>query len=175
VGPFSCLAHWQSFGLRDKHWRNGRMQRNMSTEPERQTAPEVGSESQPEAAAKKLFLPSFRAAIVLALLAMVSVGVALFFRYSIIQNTPIGLACDAGELSLTCKVRLAVILMFVQGAFGWVAMIAAGVQLWKPNIVAFGTGLIFALLGLVLYNTRASALAVALLLLSLARPSAERC
>ena len=61
--------------------------------------------------------------------------------------------------------------MFVQGAFGWVAMIAAGVQLWRPNIVAFGTGLVFALLGLVLYNTRASALAVALLVLSLARPA----
>ena len=60
--------------------------------------------------------------------------------------------------------------MFVQGAFGWVALIAAGVQLWRPNVVAFATGLVFALLGLVLYNTRASALAVALLVLSLARP-----
>jgi hypothetical protein len=72
---------------------------------------------------------------------------------------------------LTCKLRLAVISMFVQDCFGWVAMIAAGVQLWRPNIVAFGTGLIFALMGLVLYNTRASALAIALLVLSLARPS----
>ena len=64
--------------------------------------------------------------------------------------------------------------MFVQGAFGWVALIAAGVQLWRPNVVAFGTGLVFALLGLVLYNTRASALAVALLVLSLARPCPKR-
>jgi hypothetical protein len=39
--------------------------------------------------------------------------------------------------------------------------------------VAFGAGLVFALLGLVLYNTRASALAVALLVLSLARPEAR--
>ena len=56
------------------------------------------------------------------------------------------------------------------GRFGWVALIAAGVQLWRPHVVAFATGLVFALLGLVLYNTRASALAIALLVLSLARP-----
>ena len=55
----------------------------------------------------------------------------------------------------------------------YVAMIAAGVQVWRPNIVAFGTGLMFALMGLVLYNTRASALAIALLVLSLARPAAK--
>jgi hypothetical protein len=60
--------------------------------------------------------------------------------------------------------------MFVRGAFGWVALIASCVQLWRPNVVAFGTGLVFALFGLVLYNTRVSALAVALLVLSLARP-----
>ena len=64
--------------------------------------------------------------------------------------------------------------MFVQGAFGGVALIASGVQLCRPNVVAFGTGLVFALFGLVLYNTRVSALAVALLVLSLARPWSGR-
>jgi hypothetical protein len=123
-----------------------------------------------QAAQTKLFLPSRREAAILAVLGLAALSTALFLRYSIIQNAGIGVACEAGEESLTCKARLAVILMFVQGSFGWVAMIAAGVQLWKPNIVAFGTGLVFALLGLVLYNTRVSALAVALLVLSLARP-----
>ena len=123
-----------------------------------------------QAAQTKLFLPSRRAAAVLAVLGLAALSTALFLRYSMIQNAGLGVACEAGAVSLTCKARLAVILMFVQGSFGWVAMIAAGVQLWKPNIVAFGTGLVFALLGLVLYNTRVSALAVALLVLSLARP-----
>lgn len=107
----------------------------------------------------------------LAALGVVALGMALYLRYFIIQNSAIGVACEAGAVGFTCKLRLAVILMFVQDCFGWVAMIAAGVQLWRPNIVAFGTGLIFALMGLVLYNTRASALAIALLVLSLARPS----
>ncbi|HZP09878.1 hypothetical protein [Methyloceanibacter sp.] len=119
-------------------------------------------------------MPSRRTVIVLAALGVVSLATALFLRYGIIQNTPIGLACEAGEESLTCKVRLAVILMFIQDCFGWTALIAAGVQLWRPNSVALGVGLVFALLGLVLYNTRASALAVTLLVLSFARPAAVR-
>ena len=127
--------------------------------------------SAPDAQAPpKPFLPSKRASAALTILGLTALGAALCLRYAIIQNSVIGIACEAGEQSLTCQVRLAVILMFVRGAFGWVALIAAGVQLWRPNVVAFGTGLVFALLGLVLYNTRVSAQAIALLVLSLARP-----
>jgi len=130
--------------------------------------------SAPDAKAPpKLFLPSKRALAALVILGLTALGAALYLRYAIIQNSAIGVACEAGEVSLTCQVRLAVILMFVRGAFGWVALIASGLQLWRPNIVAFGTGLVFALLGLVLYNTRVSSLAIALLVLSLARPSRE--
>lgn len=129
--------------------------------------------SKPDAAAPKLFLPSRRAAVILTVLGLAALGIALYLRYVVIQNSGIGIACEAGEQSLTCKVRLAVILMFARDGFGWVAVIASGVQLWRPNVAAFGTGLVFALLGLVLYNTRASALAVALLVLSLARPAPE--
>jgi hypothetical protein len=127
--------------------------------------------TQAQPADRKLFLPSMRAAAVIAVLGIAALGGALYLRYFIIQNSGIGVACEAGEESLTCKVRLAAILMFVRGAFGWAAMIAAGVQLWRPNVATFGVGIIFALLGLVLYNTRVSALAAALLVLSLARPS----
>jgi len=127
-----------------------------------------------QAPAAKLFRPSKRAALLFAILGLAAVSTALFLRYGIIQNTPIGLACEAGEDSLTCKVRLAVILMFIQDCFGWTALIAAGVQLWRPNSVALGVGLVFALLGLVLYNTRASALAITLLVLSFARPAPAR-
>ena len=119
----------------------------------------------------KPFLPSRRASAALAALGLAALGTALYLRYSIIQNSAIGTACEAGEQSFTCELRLAVIVLFGQGALGGVALIASGVQLCRPNVLAFGTGLVFALLGLVLYNTRISALAVALLVLSLARPS----
>jgi hypothetical protein len=121
----------------------------------------------------KLFLPSKRALAALTILGLAALGAALYLRYAVIQNSAIGIACEAGEESLTCTVRLAAILMFVRGAFGWVALLASGVQLCRPNVAAFGIGLVFALLGLVLYNTRVSALAVALLVLSLARPWRE--
>jgi hypothetical protein len=126
------------------------------------------------AASRRLFLPSKRTTIILTLLGVAALGTALFLRYGIIQNTPIGLACEASENSFTCKLRLAVILMFIQDCFGWTAMIAAGVQLWRPNSVALGVGIVFGLLGLVLYNTRASALAITLLVLSFARPAPAR-
>ena len=98
----------------------------------------------------KLFLPSPRAAIMLAVLGASALGAALFFRYGIIQNTPLGLACEAGEGGFVCAVRLAVILMFTRSLFGWVALIAACIQLWRPNVIVFGIGLVFALMGLVL-------------------------
>jgi hypothetical protein len=123
----------------------------------------------PAVLSPKLFLPSKRCALTLALIGLVALGLALFLRYGLIQNTPIGLACEAGEASLTCTVRLAVILLFVRGVFGWTALAAAVVQLIRPNRIALGIGLAAAALGLVLYNLRLSGLAVALLVLSLAR------
>jgi hypothetical protein len=124
----------------------------------------------------RLFLPAPQGTLVVCALVLAALGLALWLRYGIIQNTPIGLACDAGEESFTCKIRLATILLFARNAIGVTALIAAIVQLARPNTVAFGTGLVFAAAGLVLYNTRLSALAVALLALSLARavPSSRR-
>ena len=113
--------------------------------------------------------PSPRALLILVPLTVAAVGLALYLRYRIIQNTPIGLACEAGKESLSCTIRLAAINVFVRGGFGWTALAAALIQLWRPNIATFGIGLVSAAFGLVLYNTRLSALAVALLVFSLAR------
>jgi len=99
------------------------------------------------------FRPSRRATAMLVPLVVAALGFALFLRYGIIQNTPIGLACEAGEESLTCMVRLAVILLFVRSVFGWTALVAAVVQLIRPNRIAFGIGLIAAALGVRAYMT----------------------
>ena len=117
----------------------------------------------------RLFMPSLREAAVIVAAVMGALGAAFYLRYGIIQNTPIGLACEAGEKSLICTVRLQVIFLFIRDVFGWTAIVAATIQLLRPNVWAFGPGLVSAAMGLVLYNTRLSALAVALLLLSLAR------
>jgi hypothetical protein len=117
----------------------------------------------------ELFRPTWRQGLALGAMFVVALGAALFLRYGIIENRMIGLACDAGDVSLICRLRLATVYLFNSNVFGAVAIAAAGLQLCRPNIVAFGIGLAFAAFGLVLYNTRLSALAVALLVLSLAR------
>lgn len=132
----------------------------MSSEPQAQVLP-------------RLFRPSARAAGLIAALGLVALAVSLWLRYAVIQNSEIGIACEAGQQSFICTLRLAAILVFAPGIFGWVSLIAAGLNLWRPNVLAFGIGVVFALCGLVLYNTRVAALAVPLLVLSLARPSPE--
>lgn len=126
------------------------------------------------AGAGATYLPSPRAALVVAGLGLLALGAALYLRYEIIQNTPIGLACEAGEESLTCSIRLAVIILFVRSVFGWTALLAAIVQLMRPNMIALAIGLVFAAFGLVLYNTRLAGLAAALLVLSFARRVPKR-
>ncbi len=121
--------------------------------------------------APTLFLPSRRAAIALVVVGIASLGIALFFRYGLVQNTPLGLACEEDGASFICAIRLAVILMFTFSIFGWLSVIVSLIQLWRPHVVLFGIGLAVSMLGIVLYNTRAAALAAVLLLLSLARPA----
>jgi hypothetical protein len=149
------LSTWRVTGARD--WLKGRFTMNRN--------------SKTQTAAPRLFLPSKLAMAIIAGVGVVALGSALFLRYFIVQNAELGFACEAGEE--TCAFRLAAILLFARGVFGWVALIAATLNLWRPNSVLFGTGIVFALLGLVLYNTRVAALAAALLVLSLARPSPE--
>jgi len=117
----------------------------------------------------ELFRTSRRQALALGAMIIAVLGTALYLRYGIIENRTIGLACGAGDLSFICRLRLATIYLFNANVFGAVAIAAAALQLCRPNIVAFGIGLAFAAFGLLLYNTRLSALAVALLVLSLAR------
>jgi hypothetical protein len=130
-------------------------------------------EFEPDPPLSPFFVPSRRETVILVALVAATLALALFLRYSIIQNSTIGLACEAGEDSFTCTIRLAVILLFVRNMFGWAALIAAVVQLWRPNTVTFGVSLISIAFGIVLYNTRLSALAIALLVLSLARMPSE--
>ena len=81
------------------------------------------TKSQPAAA--KLFLPSKRAAAVTAGLGLAALGAALWLRYGIIQNSEIGIACEAAEEGdLGCRLRLGVIMLFVYGVYGSVALIA---------------------------------------------------
>ena len=124
-------------------------------------------------ASLSLFRTTRREAVWLILFGLGSFGLALYFRYGVIQNTPLRLACDAGDANFICGLRTATIQLFMRDVFGVIALALALFQVLRPNIVAFASGLVITALGLVLYNTRLSALAAALLVLSLARTVRE--
>ena len=119
-----------------------------------------------------LFRPTGRQWAVLVPIGLLALGCAFYMRYGVIQNTPTGLACDAGLASLLCRTRSVTIAAYQHSGFGALALLAAAINLWRPHVTFFVIGLIAAALGIVLYNVVLSGLAVALLILSLARPAA---
>ncbi len=123
--------------------------------------------------ARKLYRPSNAQICWLMAVAALAVGGALYVRYRIIEASAVGLACDAGWQSWRCGVRRAATAMFNNSAFGIVALIAAVLNLMRPSVVLLTLGLLAGGAGLVLYNGGLAALALALLILSLARPAPE--
>jgi hypothetical protein len=100
---------------------------------------------------------------------LLALGGAFYMRYGVIQDTPTGLACDAGLATLLCQTRRTTIAIYQDGGFGALALAAAGVNLWRPRLPLLLLGMIAAAFGIVLYNVVLSGLAAALLILSLAR------
>ncbi len=120
--------------------------------------------------ANTTFKPGPRAMNWLIFITMAATGWALYVRYLVIEPSTVGLACDAELKTMQCQMRAVVIALFGWSAFGAVALIAAGIQIIRPSVVAFAVGLAFAGIALVLYNNIAGAVAAMLLILSLARP-----
>ena len=121
----------------------------------------------------KLFLPSARATNVLLIVGFSAVGYALYMRYLAIEQSSVGLACGAGLQTWLCWSRGIAIVLFTNSVFGVTALLVAALNLLRPSLMLFAVALAAACLGLVLYNTQLSALAVGLLLLSLARRAPE--
>jgi hypothetical protein len=119
---------------------------------------------------RPLFMPTPRQLNWLIAAALVSVGYALYLRYLAVEFTSVGLACQAGSPTWLCFTRKIVIALFTNSVFGVVALGAALLNLIRPSPVLFAIGLVAAGFGIVLYNVELSALAAALLVLSLARP-----
>src|SRR5215470_16425424 len=121
----------------------------------------------------RLFRPTARELSVVIPMGLLALGAAFYMRYGVIQDTPTGLACDAGLATLLCTTRGATIVTYQHGGFGALALTAAAINLLRPHLVMFMLGMVAAALGIVLYNVVLSGLAIALLILSLARPPAE--
>jgi hypothetical protein len=122
---------------------------------------------------RRLFLPTARQTNWLLIIGFLSIGYALYLRYLVIEQSAVSLACEAGLRTWLCATRKLAIALFNHSVFGWVAFAAAALNLVRPSPVLLAIGLAAAGFGIVLYNVGLSALAVALLILSLARPARE--
>ena len=122
----------------------------------------------------KLFLPSARATNWLLIVGFCSVGYALYMRYLAVEQSTVGLACQAGLNTWLCMTRQVTIVLFTYSVFGWFALIVATLNLMRPTLALFAVALAAACCGVVLYNVGLSALAAGLLVLSLARRAPEQ-
>ena len=122
---------------------------------------------------KRRFVPSARQTNWLLAVAFLSVGYALYLRYRAIEFAPVSLECQSGLDTWLCGTFRAVIVLFNHAVFGAVALGAAVINLLRPSVAMFAIALAGAGFGVVLHNPGLSALAAALLVLSLARPAPE--
>ena len=116
------------------------------------------------------FFPSARQTNWLLIIGFLAVGEALYLRYLAIEYAPVSLACQGGLQSWLCSTFRATIVLYNHGAFGWIALAAATLNLIRPSMVLMTIAIAAAGFGLVLHNTDLAGLAAALLILSLARP-----
>jgi hypothetical protein len=118
----------------------------------------------------RLFLPTARQTNWLLVIGFLALGEAFYLRFLAIEYATVSLACQAGLKTWLCATFRLVIILFNHSAFGWIALAAALLNLLRPSIVLVSIALAAAGFGLVLHNADLSGLAVALLIVSLARP-----
>ncbi|HWL03797.1 MAG TPA: hypothetical protein VNQ99_02525 [Xanthobacteraceae bacterium] len=122
-----------------------------------------------DASPRTLFQPTPRQIYLLMTVGFLSVGYAIYLRYLAIEHAPVSLACQAGLETWLCRTFRLVVVLYNNSVFGWVALAAAALNLLRPSIVFCVIALAAAGFGLVLQNAGLAGLAVALLILSLAR------
>jgi hypothetical protein len=119
----------------------------------------------------RLFLPTARQTNWLLVIGFLAVGEAIYLRYLAIEYATVSLACQAGLRTWLCATFRLVIVLFNHSAFGWISLAAALLNLVRPSIVLVSVALAAAGFGLILHNADLSGLAIALLVISLARPA----
>jgi hypothetical protein len=119
---------------------------------------------------RRPFLPTSRQINLLLVVGFSCLGYALYLRYLVIEQSTVGLACEAGLATWLCTTRTVVLALFNHNVFGIIALGAAVLNFMRPSLVLFVIALAAAGFGIVLYNVALSSVAVALLILSFARP-----
>ena len=119
------------------------------------------------------FLPSARTTNWLLTIGFAALLGAFYLRYLVVENSTVGLACDAGRDSAVCHARFVASRLFRAQVFGFVALGAALLNLIRPALPLFAIAIVATAFGLVLYNTSLAGLAAGLMIMSFARPARE--
>ena len=119
---------------------------------------------------RSLYVPSLLKSACLAAIGLAALSYGFYLRYEVIEQATVGIACSSDFDTWLCASRRTAIALFTPQAFGFAALGAALLNLLRPSIILWALALIAGGIGIVLYNTALSALAIALLIFSLARP-----
>jgi hypothetical protein len=120
---------------------------------------------------RPLFLPSSRQVNWLLVVGFLALGEGLYLRFMAIENSTVALACQAGLDTWLCDSYRAALALFTREVFGAAALAVALLNLLRPSLLLIAVSFAAAGFGLALHNTDLSGLAVAVLILSLARPA----
>jgi hypothetical protein len=117
------------------------------------------------------FVPTARQTNWLLCVGFLSVGYAMYLRYRALEVAEVSIACQAGLQTWLCGTFRLVNVLSSHEIFGAVALGAAVIHLLRPSLPVFAISLAAAGFGIVLHNPGLAALAVAVLVVSLARPA----
>lgn len=118
-----------------------------------------------------LFMPSARQASVLVLLGCATLGCGLYLRLSVLGDLELAAACEAGQPHAVCVLRRIGLEFQELQLFAGAAIATAAYHFFRPSLSVFAAALVASLLGLAMGNASVSAFAVALLVMSFARPA----
>lgn len=118
----------------------------------------------------RLFVPTPRQTNLLIVAGFAALGAAIYLRYGILESATLNAACEAGAVRAGCGLRRAALELQETQIFGGIALVAAVLHFFRPNVAAFTVALVASVFGLLLFNTAAAAFAVGLLIIAFARP-----
>jgi hypothetical protein len=116
------------------------------------------------------FLPTPRETNFLLLLGFLTLGAAIYLRQSLSDTEALAALCIGGSPRPACSLYRFLTELSALEFFGVVALFAAALHFWRPEIKLFSVALVATILGLFLGNIGVSAFAAAILVVAFARP-----
>lgn len=100
---------------------------------------------------------------------LVALAVMLVLRHQVVENTEIALSCDVQPWSLACAPRTALVFFAYHQYLGILALVLAGLALWRPTRLSVQLALAVSMAGLTLYSYEPAAAALLLSAMALVR------